>query len=125
MTNQYDARQFTRGKYLKASELDKRHAVSVTIQKVVPTDFEGQESKLVLSFLEIDQQMPCNKTQAKLLIEWFGYDIRSWVGKVICLRQGATFYQGKQVPTIVVEEGEITAPSIHAAATECGWCWCY
>jgi hypothetical protein len=109
MSNQYDARQFTRGKYLKAAELDKRSAVSVTIHKVVPTDFEGQESKLVLSFLEIDQEMPCNKSQARALIDSFGFDIRSWVGKTINLRQGTTFFQGKSVPTILVEEAESIA----------------
>jgi hypothetical protein len=116
MTNQYDARQFTRGKYLKAAELDKRRAVSVTIQKVTPTDFEGQESKLVLSFLEIDQEMPCNKSQARALMDSFGFDIRLWVDQTINLRQGTTFYQGKQMPTILVEEAEIVAPGSEALA---------
>ncbi len=116
MTNQYDARQFTKGKYLKALELDKSRAVPVTVQKVTPTDFEGQESKLVLSFLEIDQLMPLNKTQTKLLIEWFGYDVRLWIGKVVCLRQGVTFFQGKQVATILIEEPELVAPGSKALA---------
>lgn len=106
---QFDARQFTKGRYIKAEQLDKRQAMTVTVQRATPTEFEGQKAKLVLGFSETEQELPLNKTQTETMIEVFGSDFRTWIGKTIGLKQGRATYLGKPVPTVVIEEAEPAA----------------
>ncbi len=116
--NQFDARQFTKGKFLKADDLDRRRPTFATIQNVEPAEFEGQKPKLVLSFRELDQSMACNKTQTDTLIELFGYDWRLWTGKQVNLRQGKATYLGKPVATIVIDEAEPVAAAASTVSTD-------
>jgi hypothetical protein len=112
----YDASQDTKSKYVKAGELDKRKPIRVTIQDVDRREFPEQGMKLVLSFLEIDQEMILNKTQVSTLIDLFGPQTAIWRGQRINLMQVTSSYQGK--PTILITEGETVAPNVRALAAD-------
>ncbi len=109
----YDALQDVRSKYLKGSEAPKHKPIRVTIQEVDRREFPEQGMKLVLSFLEIDQEMILNKTQISALIEMFGPQTGVWRGQRINLMQVASSYQGK--PTILITEAESATPSVRGA----------
>lgn len=115
MATNFDASQFVKSKYLKGSELDKRKPIRVTIQGVDQREFPEQGQKLVLSFLEIDQEMILNKTQISTMIDLFGTSTGVWRGQRINLMQVASSYQGK--PTILITEGETATPSVRATDT--------
>jgi hypothetical protein len=116
MATNLDASQFVKSKYLKGSELDKRKPVRVTIQGVDQREFPEQGQKLVLSFLEIDQEMILNKTQIGTMIDLFGTSTGVWRGQRINLMQVTSSYQGK--PTILITEGETVAPNVRAMAAD-------
>jgi len=107
--NNIDASQFVKGKYLKGSDLDKRKPIRVTVQDIDQREFPEQGQKLVLAFLEIDQDMILNKTQAQTMIDMFGPQTALWRGQRLHLMQVASSYQGK--PTIVISEGEASVPA--------------
>lgn len=115
MATNFDASQFVKSKYLKGSELDKRKPIRVTIQGVDQREFPEQGMKLVLSFLEIDQELVLNKTQISTMIDLFGTSTGVWRGQRINLMQVASSYQGK--PTILITEGETVAPNVRAMDT--------
>jgi hypothetical protein len=116
MSTNFDASQFVKSKYLKGSELDKRKPIRVTIQGVDQREFPEQGQKLVLSFLEIDQEMILNKTQIGTMIDLFGTSTGVWRGQRINLMQVTSSYQGK--PTILITEGETVAPNVRALAAD-------
>jgi len=109
MATNFDASQFVKGKYLKGSDLDKRKPIRVTVQDIDQREFPEQGLKLVLAFLEIDQEMILNKTQAQTMIDLFGPQTGVWRGQRLHLMQVASSYQGK--PTIVISEGEASVPA--------------
>ncbi len=111
----FNASDFVKSKYLKGGELDKRKPMRVTIQDVNQQEFPEQGQKLVLKFLETDQELILNKTQTRDLIEMFGAQTGAWRGKRVNLMQVASTYQGK--PTILITEAE-QAVSVNGAATD-------
>ncbi len=108
MNANFDVSKFVRSKYLKASDLDRRKPLRVTVQGVDEREFPEQGTKVVLSFLEIDQGMILNVTQVRTMIALFGVQAGIWRGQRLNLTQVASNYQGK--PTILITENEASAP---------------
>jgi hypothetical protein len=118
MATNYDATTFVKSKYLKGSDLDKRKPIRVTVENVDQREFPEQGEKLVLKFLEVDQEMILNKTQIGTMIELFGAQTGTWRGQRLNLMQVASSYQGK--PTILITEAEQATPGSKALAPETG-----
>ncbi len=115
MATNLDASQFVKSKYLRGSDLSMRTPVRVTVQEVDQHEFPEQGEKLVLKFLEIDQEMILNKTQTRTLIEMFGPQTGVWRGQRLNLMQVPSSYEGK--PTILITEAEGAVPTM---ATDTG-----
>jgi DNA/RNA endonuclease YhcR with UshA esterase domain len=107
MATNLDASQFVKSKYIKGSDLNTRRPTRVTIQDVDQQEFPEQGQKLILKFLETDQQLILNKTQTTTLIELFGPQTGTWRGKRVNLMQVSSSYQGR--PTILITEAESAA----------------
>jgi hypothetical protein len=113
MNTSFNASEFIKGKYLKGADLDRRKPVRVTVDGVDQREFPEQGKKLILSFLEIDQELVLNKTQVSTMIDLFGVDTGLWRGQRLHLIQVTSSYQGK--PTILITEAEPVAPSVRGA----------
>jgi hypothetical protein len=107
MATNFNATDFVKSKFLKGAELDKRKPTRATIQDVDQQEFPEQGTKLVLKFLEIDQELILNKTQVNAMIELFGPQTGTWRGQRLNLLQVASSYQGK--PTILITPAEPAA----------------
>jgi hypothetical protein len=105
MSTNFDASQFVKSKYLKGADLSRGKPVRVTVESVDQHEFPEQGTKLVLKFLEIDQEMILNKTQTTTLIDLFGTQTSGWRGQRINLMQVASTYQGK--PTVLITAAEM------------------
>lgn len=58
---------------------------TVTVQSVSEREFDDGQKKIQLDFLEDDQKLYLNKTQARRMVELFGMDTDDWVGKSLQL----------------------------------------
>ncbi len=94
-----DSRKYTRGKYLRASDIDGELKLTI---KSCGEELVGEERKLVTSFEEIDQDLSLNKKNNETITEEFSYETESWIGKKIILFKTTTNFQGKTVPAIRV-----------------------
>lgn len=89
------------GNYLSAATVksEKLTGKPLTIKAVVSETFRENE-KLVLSFDEIDKQLPLNKSNAQMLIEGFGSETDAWIGKQIMLLLTKRMFQGNSVDAV-------------------------
>ena len=90
------------GKFLKCEDLGGRRR-TVTILGVKPEKFD-EGNKLVVSFLNQDKAMVCNKTNANKIAEVLGTDeTDDWVGKKIVLYPAQVDFAGKMSAAIRVD----------------------
>lgn len=61
--------------------------------KELGTDSE-KETKAVLSFHELEKELPCNKTRLKTMVENFGVETSGWVGQRVMI-YGSKLNSGK------------------------------
>ncbi len=116
MSNNFDASEFVKGKYLKGSDIDRRKPIRVTVENVDMREFPEQGRKLLLSFLEIDQELILNKTQTGTMIDLFGQNTGLWRGQRLHLIQVTSSYQNR--PTILITAGEAPQPTVQAMAAD-------
>jgi hypothetical protein len=97
----FDASKYTKSKWLKGSDLIPGQQLRVTVKSAYEHTFEQQnETKPVLSFQEIDQDLPLNKSQCGTMIQNFGPNAALWVGQTLLLMPAPSNYAGK--PTIMI-----------------------
>lgn len=105
----FDPTKYTKSRWLKGLDLPKSRPVVVTIAKCYEHHFEQtDETKPVLDFEELDQSLPCNKSQITALIDLFGTDVRLWPGQRIQLQAIPSNYAGK--PTILITAAPAVPP---------------
>lgn len=77
------------GSYLKAEDLEGKPPITLTISAVVVEKVgrEGKtEDKLILQFAELDQVLPLNKVNLKLLVRIMeSKNTDEWIGEKITL----------------------------------------
>jgi hypothetical protein len=100
MTNASD---FLSSNFLNAASLQPGVVIETTIVSVRPHEFEGGETKLVLYTEHQAKGVVCNQTRLKAMIEAFGLNFDTWVGKMIRIYLGETTYQGRKVGSVEIE----------------------
>lgn len=93
----------TESKWLKAGDLNKRK-VRVTIEKAEVVEFKDGSKKLALLFKGKEKGLVLNKTNAQLIAEQHGDEIRDWSGKEIAIYPTTTDFGGERVDCIRVEQ---------------------
>lgn len=77
------------GSYLKAEDMEGKPPLTLTISAVVSEKVgrEGKtEDKLILQFAEVEQVLPLNKVNLKLLVKILGSkETNEWIGQRIVL----------------------------------------
>ena len=86
--------------YLKAQDIPAGREAAVTISGVEVATLDGEDSKPALSFAGKERQLLLNRTNAAALVDAFGDEMDSWVGKQIVLFRMMVTFQGRQVPAI-------------------------
>ncbi len=69
------------GDYMNAAELAQNGPQVATIAGAEIKEFEGDGQKVIVSFHELEKDLPCNKTRLKTLVSMFGPDTAGWVGQ--------------------------------------------
>lgn len=102
--------KYTKSRWLKGSDLPDGEIVEVTIEKAYEFTFEQTgDTKPIVSFLELDQELPLNKSQTIALVSLFGPDTDAWIGQRIKMMAVPSNYQGK--PTIAIKRGAPAQPA--------------
>ncbi len=106
----FDATKYVQSRWLKGSDLPPNQQIRVTVKAVYEHEFaEQNQTKPVLSFIELPQELPCNKTQVGAMIAAFGPNAGLWVGQALYLQQVPSNYAGK--PTILIVPAPSAIPS--------------
>lgn len=74
--------------YIEGSMLAGKGQVAMTIKDVIKEDVgsqRGEETKVIMRFVEKDKGLILNKTNAKMLVELYGRETNEWRGKRIYL----------------------------------------
>lgn len=112
-TMSFDASKYTQSKWLKGSDLTPGQQLRVTVKAAYEHTFEQQnDTKPVLSFHEINQDLPLNKSQCGTMISNFGSNAALWIGQTLLLMPAPSNYAGK--PTIVILPAPVYAPGATA-----------
>jgi len=82
--------------YLKADKIKQEQLLTITDVKMDKVGPEREE-KPVLFFVELEQGLVLNKTNAGVLADAFGDETNDWVGKKIILFTAKTKFGGKTV----------------------------
>jgi hypothetical protein len=82
----------TSKKFLIAADVQKPLSLTITTAE---TKEIKNEKKIVLSFKEIEYQLPLNATNAGTMKEKFGDDSKSWIGETIQIASVPTKFQGQ------------------------------
>lgn len=92
------------GKFLKAADVPEPLLLTITVvrQETMPSD--EHERKWTLYFLEREQGLVLNATNARTLAELFGDDSESWVGERIVVFPTTTDFGGRQVDCLRVRK---------------------
>ena len=78
---------------------------------------DEKEQKVVLSFNELDKQLPCNKTRLKAMVKHFGPETSQWTGQRVMI-YGQELVSGKfqgKWTVVLSKAPDIPAPSQPAA----------
>jgi hypothetical protein len=99
-----DPEKYRKAAYLKAADLPGRRT-RVCIHSVGEQQIgTPSELKLVLQFTSDKvKPMVCNYTNTVTLVDAFGPDEQTWIGKIIILLKTKAMFQGKNVDAIRVE----------------------
>jgi hypothetical protein len=98
-----NATDFITSNYLKALDLEDGVIVKTVVQAARPDDFEGGETKLVISTDYKAKRVVLNQDRLKTMIEAFGPSLDNWTGKTIYLRRGPTMFKGKETSGIFID----------------------
>ena len=110
----FDASKYTQSRWLKGSDLTPGQQLRVTVKAAYEHTFEQQnETKPVLSFHEIDQDLPLNKSQCATMISNFGPNAGLWVGQSLALMSAPSNYAGKPTILIMVAPAPVPSASVH------------
>lgn len=72
--------------FLSGSEIPTPQVVTIKSAEIKELGSDDEkETKVVLSFHELDKALPCNKTRLKTMVENFGVETGTWVGQRVML----------------------------------------
>jgi len=94
--------------WLRAADLT-GHSVKVTIAGGALEDI-GDGEKPVISFLDKQKGLVLNKTNANMIVEYYGDETAGWIGKEIELYPTKVSFQGKLVDCIRVRVEQAPPP---------------
>jgi hypothetical protein len=95
--------------WLKAADLA-GHSVKVVVDRVVIEDI-GDNEKPVMYFQGKQKGVVLNKTNANMIVEYYGDETAGWVGKEIELYPDKVGFQGKIVDCIRVRIQQQAPPA--------------
>jgi hypothetical protein len=73
------------GNYLNAAELAQAGPQVATIAGAEIKEFEDGTQKVIVSFHELDKDLPCNKTRLQTLVTLFGPDTAGWMNQRVMI----------------------------------------
>jgi hypothetical protein len=110
-------------KYLKAADLPDEGSEVATIESVAVNEIgRDKESKIVVSFTELDKALICNKTNARTIARALGSEeCDDWVGRRIALYRtevefGGDMYDAIRVKSVKAQAGFTKPKPVGAAA---------
>ena len=105
-------------KYLKAADLPDEGSQVATIESVSVEEIgRDKESKLVVSFSDIDKGLICNKTNARTIARALGSEeCDDWVGRRIALYRTEVEFGGDMYDAIRVKPARTAADFIKPKA---------
>lgn len=97
------------GNYFKAADLPQPRVL--TIQAVTEETMPEGEAKPVMRFVDQQQQLVLNKTNAFICVDMFGDESTAWHGQLVELYASTTAFNGRMVPCIRVRAPQQAAPA--------------
>lgn len=81
--------------FLSGQEIPTPQIVTIKNAEIKELGSDGEkETKVVLSFQELDKALPCNKTRLKEMVQNFGVETTGWVGQKVMI-YGSKLNSGK------------------------------
>lgn len=105
--------------FLSGQEIPTPMIVTIKNAEIKELGSDGEkETKVVLSFHELDKALPCNKTRLKTMVESFGVETAAWVGQRVMV-YGSKLNSGKFAGqwTVVLAKAP-AAPPVYQAAPQ-------